>query len=134
MTAVFASRQVLAEPPAGGDGGAGVSATAVAPHMPLGRFPARPVAVQWPATGYDRSRVLELMTAGLSGLSGSARIEHNRRRGLRPLLDWLEEQPGQSWQERYLPAAPTPQETAGREARRNGSNTTASARPHGWSC
>jgi len=65
------------------------------------RFPARPVAKCWPATGQDRDQVLQLVDTASAGLPES-RIEVNRRRGLPVLLDWLIEQPGQTWQQRWL--------------------------------
>jgi integrase/ribosomal protein S28E/S33 len=65
------------------------------------RFPARPVAQAWPASGQDRARVLALVAAAAAGLPES-RIHANHRRGLPVLLDWLEEQPGRTWQQRWL--------------------------------
>jgi integrase len=65
------------------------------------RFPARPVAECWPATGQDRAQVIHLVDTASAGLPES-RIEANRRRGLPVLLDWLMEQPGQTWQQRWL--------------------------------
>jgi len=65
------------------------------------RFPARPVAECWPATGQGRDQVLHLVDTASAGLPES-RIEANRRRGLPVLLDWLGEQPGQTWQQRWL--------------------------------
>jgi integrase len=85
VTAVLADTQILTEPPA----------------LAEGRFPARPVVARWPTTRQDRSEVLELMTSASVALSDS-RIQSNRRRGLPLLLDWLEEQPGQTWQDRWL--------------------------------
>jgi hypothetical protein len=65
------------------------------------RFPARPVADSWPATGQDRGRVLALVATASARLPES-RIHANHRRGLPVLLDWLEEQPGRTWQQRWL--------------------------------
>ena len=65
------------------------------------RFPARLVAECWPATGQRRDQVLQLVDTASAGLPES-RIEANRRRGLPVLLDWLDEQPGQTWQQRWL--------------------------------
>jgi len=65
------------------------------------RFPARPVAECWTATGQDRDQVLQLVDTASAGLPES-RIEANRRRGLPVLLDWLDEQPGQTWQQRWV--------------------------------
>jgi Phage integrase family len=65
------------------------------------RFPARPVMQAWPGTGQDRARVLALVAAASAELPES-RIHANHRRGLPVLLDWLEEQPGRTWQQRWL--------------------------------
>jgi len=70
--------------------------------QPIGvRFPARTVPVDWPATGQDRVQVLRLVAGSSRGLAPS-RIESNQRLGLPLLLDWLQEQPGQTWQQRWL--------------------------------
>ena len=45
--------------------------------------------------------MLGLVAGASSGLAQS-RIESNQRLGLPLLLDWLEEQPGQTWQQRWL--------------------------------
>jgi hypothetical protein len=66
-----------------------------------GRFPARPVEAAWPATRYDRARVLQLMTAKEFVL-GHRKNQNSRVRGIRLLLDWLAEHPGVTWQERWL--------------------------------
>jgi hypothetical protein len=65
------------------------------------RFPARAVAVDWPATRRDRLQVVQLVADASGGLAQS-RIESNQRLGLPLLLDWLQEQPGQTWQQRWL--------------------------------
>jgi integrase len=67
----------------------------------VARFPARPIAECWPATGQDRAQVMHLVGKASAGLPES-RMEANRRRGLPVLLDWLTEQPGQTWQQRWL--------------------------------
>jgi len=68
----------------------------------LSRFPARPVVVRWPATTRDRKQVLQLVGSAPSGSRNLRSSFHQRRRGLCLLLDWLEDQPGQTWQERWL--------------------------------
>jgi integrase len=45
--------------------------------------------------------VLQLVASASSALPGS-RVQANHRRGLPVLLDWLEEQPGRTWQQRWL--------------------------------
>ena len=92
MTAVLAGAPVAGMAPA---------AVTAARETPVTRFPARPVAARWPATAQDRSQVLRLVASASSALPTS-RIESNRRRGLPLLLDWLEEHPGRTWQERWL--------------------------------
>lgn len=74
---------------------------AAARETALTRFPARPAAARWPATEKDRAQALRLVATASSALS-SSRIGDNFRRGVPLLLDWLEEHPGQSWQERWL--------------------------------
>lgn len=80
-------------------GGAALPPAAVGQQSPSSRFPARPVAAHWPAAGRDRSEVLKLASAPLALPDSAVRMK--LRRGLSLLLDWLEEQPGQSWQERW---------------------------------
>jgi hypothetical protein len=67
-------------------------------HM---RFPARAVAVTWPATGQDRDQVRQRLTAA-PFVMDVASSQGTRVRGLTRLLDWLESQPGVTWQERWL--------------------------------
>ena len=74
---------------------------AVEKETPATQFPARPVLAAWPATRQDRAQVMRGVVSLLSKLPTS-RAEHDRRRGLALLLDWLEDQPGQTWQERWL--------------------------------
>jgi len=56
------------------------------------RFPPRPAAAAWPATARGREQVLGQLDA--AGQPSAAGIE--------ALLDWLEDQEGGSWQERWL--------------------------------
>ena len=68
------------------------------PHCPPGSLPApprrtgRPPATTGPGAGAGGLRVIRLADPGFS----------NHRRGLPLLLDWLEEQPGRTWQQRWL--------------------------------
>jgi hypothetical protein len=57
------------------------------------RFPPRPAAADWPAARAGRDQVEDLPGGGLAG-------RHEGGRGL--LLDWLEDQDGDSWQRRWL--------------------------------
>ena len=65
------------------------------------RFPARPALASWPATAVSRGR-LEDRLVRAPFTAGNDYTEKIRRRGLAFLLDWLEEQPGATWQERWL--------------------------------
>jgi len=65
------------------------------------RFPARPAAASWPQTRLSRQSVLErLGTAPF--VADTPAAEDNRRRGVRIVVDWLETQPGETWQQRWL--------------------------------
>lgn len=65
------------------------------------RFPARPTAIDWPATRGQRSAVSEQLTSGIFVL-GNANSQERRVRGLAWLLDWLADQPGETWQQRWM--------------------------------
>ncbi len=93
--------QLLAEPPVARHEGA-MSSVAATPLTAFARFPPRPLTRHWPATAADRSDVVELVRSALSALPDGGRLASDRRRGLPLLLDWLEEHPGQSWQQRWL--------------------------------
>jgi integrase-like protein len=64
------------------------------------KFPARPTAATWPATGQSREAVLQRLTSPPFVLS-TASSQKTRILGLRLLLDWLADHPGQTWQERW---------------------------------
>ncbi|MET7852819.1 tyrosine-type recombinase/integrase [Streptomyces avermitilis] len=63
---------------------------------------ARPAAQEWPQTALNRAKVtarlLELFTIPAHGRPRDA----VRQRGLNRLMDWLEQQPGATWQDRWL--------------------------------
>jgi hypothetical protein len=65
------------------------------------RFPARVVTADWPATTANREETLDRLTCA-PFVSDSAGAQKERVRGLKSLLDWLEDQPGDSWQDRWL--------------------------------
>ena len=65
------------------------------------RFPPRPVATDWPATRQERGEARERLTSGIFVLP-NADSQDKRVRGLSWLLDWLADQPGQTWQERWM--------------------------------
>lgn len=65
----------------------------------LRRFPPRVCPGSWPATMQPRQQVMaRLLDEPLATTAAAAR----RRRGLAWVLDWLERQPGESWQDRWL--------------------------------
>jgi hypothetical protein len=65
------------------------------------RFPPRPVVMDWPATHGERGEVFERLTSGVFVLA-NPHSQERRLRGLAWLLDWLADQPGQSWQQRWM--------------------------------
>ncbi|MGH3225958.1 MAG: tyrosine-type recombinase/integrase [Streptosporangiaceae bacterium] len=78
------------------------------------RFPARPSLTTWPATAQSRGQMEDrLMRPPFT--AGNAQTERIRRCGLTFLLDWLEEQPGATWQERWLASGSDASGTAWRD-------------------
>jgi len=71
------------------------------PSGPALRYPARPVGTHWPATDLGRAEVRDLVLAAWDVYSRSHQ-QAGHVRGLGLLLDWLGEQPGTSWQERFI--------------------------------
>src|SRR5258707_533141 len=61
----------------------------------------RPVATDWPATRQERGEARERLTRGIFVL-GNADSQEKRIRGLSWLLDWLADQPGETWQQRWM--------------------------------
>src|SRR2546429_73635 len=66
----------------------------------LGRFPPRPAEKTWAVTRQPREQLPDRL------LSAPFRMENtqsqaNRKAGMTQLLDWLETQPGGTWQERW---------------------------------
>ncbi len=64
------------------------------------RFPARVPALHWPGSRLSDLEVLALVRSPLGPCA--TQLVHDDQRGLRLLLDWLEAQPGATWQERWL--------------------------------
>ena len=64
------------------------------------RYPARAVEVDWPATRCDRAGV-DRLVASAAAVLPSERVRESRRWGLTLLLDWLADQPGGTWQQRW---------------------------------
>jgi integrase len=63
-------------------------------HAARSRFPPRPAAAAWPVTTHGREQVLGQLAGGAAG--------QQRIAGIEALLNWLEDQEGGSWQERWL--------------------------------
>ncbi|MEZ0095256.1 tyrosine-type recombinase/integrase [Streptacidiphilus sp. EB129] len=64
-------------------------------------FPARPVVLDWPATRQEHGELSEQLMRGPFVLE-NANSQERRVRGLAWLLKWLADQPGSTWQERWL--------------------------------
>ena len=64
-------------------------------------FPPRPAAASWPATQASRSSVLTRVLAPPFALEHSG-SQQTRRLGVLAVLSWLQTQPGDSWQDRWL--------------------------------
>jgi integrase len=71
------------------------------PASSPGRRPARSPGAAWPATSQDRDAAWERL-AGPPFAPASAKARGEHRLGLRLLLDWLADQPGDTWQDRWL--------------------------------
>ncbi len=65
------------------------------------RFPPRPATLSWPATLAARQQVLARLLAPPFALDNPA-SQQGRRLGLVAVVNWLEAQPGDSWQDRWL--------------------------------
>jgi hypothetical protein len=65
------------------------------------RFPSRALEADWPVTGQRRGHVLARLLAPPFTASGDAQ-QSSRRIGLTKLVHWLEEQPGRTWQQRWV--------------------------------
>ena len=71
------------------------------PEQPPGWEP-RPLPGNWWQTCQEREALAgRLLTAFTSAGAGRGR-DQTRRRGLTKLLDWLQSQPGETWQDRWL--------------------------------
>ncbi|MFE3143696.1 hypothetical protein [Streptomyces scopuliridis] len=64
------------------------------------KFPPRPVPAHWSAAGMDRDGVLRTWGEATPRQEDS-RNHDFRRRGLMLMLDWLQEQPGRTWHQRW---------------------------------
>jgi len=76
-------------------------AIAVTGAQLLSRFPPRAVAASWPATEAARSVVVGRLLAPPFAVEHSC-SRQNRRLSVLSVVTWLQTQPGDSWQERWL--------------------------------
>jgi hypothetical protein len=67
----------------------------------LARFPPRPACLSWPGTRAGRPGIFARLLAPPFAL-GNPLSQQQRRLGLTSVVNWLEAQPGQSWQDRWL--------------------------------
>jgi integrase len=65
------------------------------------KFPPRPVPARWDATGLDKDAVLARLLASPFP-AGNASTQYHRRSGLIKIMQWLQAQPGQTWQDRWM--------------------------------
>lgn len=65
------------------------------------RYPARAVETHWQATCGGRGGVDQVIAAAATELP-TQRVREARRRGVPLLLDWLADQPGDTWQQRWM--------------------------------
>ena len=82
----------------------------LAPMRPDWRthHPPRLVATDWPATCGDRAQVERIVAAATAELPTTRVVREARRWGVPLLLDWLAEQPGDSWQQRWAVSGADP--------------------------
>jgi len=73
--------------------------SAPTPQPPSARYPARTTGTHWPATEAGRETLEQLLSSSRESISAQSR--YRRAVGLRLLLEWLSEQPGDTWQERW---------------------------------
>ncbi|WP_188281393.1 site-specific integrase [Streptomyces sp. CBMA29] len=64
------------------------------------RFPARTVPDSWPGTERSRAEAARLLSRPPYTLANAGSELHHKH-GIVMVLDWLEDQPGQTWQERW---------------------------------
>src|SRR5207244_3182955 len=82
----------------------GVAVTGLGSPPPRPRavgFAPRPTAATWPETRLGRGEVVERLTSAPFA-AGRADLQRKRVVGVEPLVDWLSEQPGGTWQQRWL--------------------------------
>jgi hypothetical protein len=62
----------------------------------------RPCEESWWQTRQGREALVERLLRTFTDASAGRTRDKTRRRGLGKLLDWLERQPGDTWQDRWL--------------------------------
>jgi hypothetical protein len=67
----------------------------------LRRFPPRLAPASWALTSQAKPQVLARLLAPPFP-AGRLNLDQERRRGLTRMLDWLEQQPGDTWQDRWI--------------------------------
>ena len=65
------------------------------------KFPPRAVAASWPASQADRRAVVSQAMACPYAAAENDQSRYSRRLGIIRMLDWLETQPGATWQDRW---------------------------------
>jgi integrase-like protein len=83
------------------DGPATGTAQANEPEQPQEWQP-RPFPDSWWQTRQDRDALVERLQATFTDPGTARGRDQTRRRGLAKLLDWLQRQPGDTWQDRWL--------------------------------
>jgi hypothetical protein len=72
-----------------------------APDAPEPTFPARRTPTSWPTTQLTREQAARLLTSPpFAAVTAKRRCK--RTAGVRLLLEWLADQPGESWQQRWV--------------------------------
>jgi hypothetical protein len=94
MSAVAVGAGPVAAPIAEGAGGSTGAQWAA-------RFPPRPVASSWPATRASRTQVVTRLLAAPFALDNIS-SQQSRRQGLLTVVGWLQAQPGDTWQQRWM--------------------------------
>jgi integrase len=86
-----------------GQGGIGDSRPSIGPDMLQlwEKFPPRTPARTWPTTEQQGEALLAHVIAASSLLDESRDAQQRRRRGMAPLLGWLSNQSGATWQQRW---------------------------------
>ena len=75
--------------------------TGTRPERLRTRFPARRITASWTQTRLSRQAVLQRLGTAPFVVDTPAG-EDNRSRGVRIVVDWLQAQPGDTWQQRWL--------------------------------